>query len=515
MIQLPKHRGRREWCISRLPQPAWSNYAPAAQQEGTLTAKNGRYITQTPNNTVERAFLAAVDRDRDEALWSVDDSLAELASLAGTAGAEVVGTMVQRLRSPEPATYLGKGRVNELAELHQQLNFDLVIMDDELSPSQQRNLEEAIGTRVIDRTALILDIFAQHAHTREGQLQVELAQLVYRLPRLTGRGTSLSRVGGGSRGATGGVGGAIGVRGPGETKLEIDRRRIRTRIAELRRDLDQVRQQRSLLRQQRSAKAIPVVAIVGYTNAGKSTLFNTLTSAGVLAENRLFATLDPTTRHVTLPTHQEVLMTDTVGFIQKLPTSLVAAFRATLEEVVEADILLEVVDVTHENAIEQSQTVQDVLAELGAGDKPRVTALNKIDLLSDPSEVDTSLFPNAVPVSAIRGQNLEALLTRIGDVIALQMVPVRVLLPFERGDLVEVFHRRGSVSREQAQENGTLIEGGLPQPLLGMFAPFHLQSDGAHRNGRTARHAPTRQAPHRIPGRVNGISQERPSATAG
>ncbi|MGZ3673567.1 MAG: GTPase HflX [Ktedonobacterales bacterium] len=461
---------------------------------------------------MERAFLAAVDLDRDEALWSVDDSLAELASLAGTAGAEVVGTLVQRLRSPDPATYLGKGRVNELAELRQQLNFDLVIMDDELSPSQQRNLEEAIGTRVIDRTALILDIFAQHAHTREGQLQVELAQLVYRLPRLTGRGTSLSRVGGGSRGATGGVGGAIGVRGPGETKLEIDRRRIRTRIAELRRDLDQVRQQRSLLRRQRSAKAIPVVAIVGYTNAGKSTLFNTLTSAGVLAENRLFATLDPTTRHVTLPTHQEVLMTDTVGFIQKLPTSLVAAFRATLEEVVEADILLEVVDVTHENAIEQSQTVQDVLAELGAGDKPRVTALNKIDLLADPSDVDTSLFPNAVPVSAITGQNLEALLTRIGDVIALQMVPVRVLLPFERGDLVEVFHRRGSVTREQAQENGTLIEGGLPQPLLGMFAAYHLQLDGAHRDGQTARHTQTRRAPRRAPG---GISQEQPSATAG
>ncbi|MGZ3664181.1 MAG: GTPase HflX [Ktedonobacterales bacterium] len=464
---------------------------------------------------MERAFLAAVEIDRDEALWSVDDSLAELASLAGTAGAEVVGTLVQRLRSPDPATYLGKGRVNELAELRQQLNFDLVIMDDELSPSQQRNLEEAIGTRVIDRTALILDIFAQHAHTREGQLQVELAQLVYRLPRLTGRGTSLSRVGGGSRGATGGVGGAIGVRGPGETKLEIDRRRIRTRIAELRRDLDQVRQQRSLLRRQRSAKAIPVVAIVGYTNAGKSTLFNTLTSAGVLAENRLFATLDPTTRHVTLPTHQEVLMTDTVGFIQKLPTSLVAAFRATLEEVVEADILLEVVDVTHENAIEQSQTVQDVLAELGAGDKPRVTALNKIDLLADPSDVDTSLFPNAVPVSAITGQNLEALLTRIGDVIAQQMVPVRVLLPFERGDLVEVFHRRGSVTREQAQENGTLIEGGLPQPLLGMFAPFQLQSNGTHRNGRTVHPTQTRRAPRRVPDSVDGISHEQPSATAG
>ena len=481
-----------------------------------LTAKNGRYITQTPQHTVERAFLAAVESSRDETLWSVEDSLAELASLAGTAGAEVVGTMVQRLRSPDSATYLGKGRVSELAQLREEQGFDLLIMDDELSPSQQRNLEEATGARVIDRTALILDIFAQHAHTREGQLQVELAQLVYRLPRLTGKGQALSRVGGGSRGATGGVGGAIGVRGPGETKLEIDRRRIRTRIAELRRELEQVRQQRTLLRRQRSAKAIPVVAIVGYTNAGKSTLFNTLTSAGVLAENRLFATLDPTTRHVTLPTHQEVLLTDTVGFIQKLPTSLVAAFRATLEEVVEADILLEVVDVTHENAIEQSQTVQDVLSELGAAGKPRVTALNKIDLLADPSEVDTALFPNAVAVSAVTGEHLEALLTRIGEVIAQQMVAVRVLLPFERGDLVEVFHRRGHVNAEQSLENGTLIDGALPPPLLGMFAPFRQQAGGTQGTGRVARRGQTRRAPDSSHGGVNAIRREQSNAaTAG
>ncbi len=398
----------------------------------------------------------------------------ELASLARTAGAEVVGTLIQRLRAPDPATYLGKGRANEIAQRREELGFDLLILDDEVSPSQQRNLEEVTGARVIDRTALILDIFAQHARTREGQLQVELAQLEYRLPRLTGRGRDLSRVGGGTRGAggRGGAGGAIGVRGPGETKLEIDRRRIRSRIAELRRELDAVRQQRGLIRRQRAAQAIPVVAIVGYTNAGKSTLFNTLTSAGVLAENKLFATLDPTTRHVTLPTHQDVLMTDTVGFIQKLPTKLVAAFRATLEEVVEADVLLEVVDISHENAIEQSQTVSDVLAELGAADKPRVTALNKIDLLADPADADTSLFPNAVPVSALASTGLKELLTVVGEVVSEGMIAVRVVLPYDRGDLVETFHRRGMVTLERHDERGTLLEGKLPKTVLGLYTPY-------------------------------------------
>ncbi len=445
-----------------------------AIRKETSTPKNGSLINLTADNPTERAFLAAVEPQHTDALWSAEDSLEELASLARTAGAEVAGTMIQHLRMPDRTTYLGKGRANEIATLRDELGFDLLILDDEVSPSQQRNLEDVTGVRVIDRTALILDIFAQHAHTREGQLQVELALLEYRLPRLAGRGRDLSRVGGGSRGASGGVGGAIGVRGPGETKLEVDRRRIRSRIAELRRELDAVRQQRGLLRRQRNAKAIPVVAIVGYTNAGKSTLFNTLTSAAVTAEDKLFATLDPTTRHVVLPSHGEVLMTDTVGFIQKLPTNLVAAFRATLEEVVEADVLLEVVDVTHPNAIEQSATVADVLAELGAADKPRVTALNKIDLLAHPDEIDTALYVNAVPVSAATGAGLRELLSRVGNVIAEGMVPVRVLVPFERGDLVEAFHRRGNVQQEQQDETGTHIEGALPGPLLGVFAPYRL-----------------------------------------
>ena len=454
-------------------------------EEATPTARhNERLFTTTDQNRPERAFLATVEATREESLWSADDSLSELASLARTAGAEVLGTMVQRLRSPDQATYLGKGRANELAQLRRELDFDLVIVDDELSPSQQRNLEEIVEARVIDRTALILDIFAQHAHTREGQLQVELAQLQYRLPRLVGRGREMTRIGGGSRGSGGGgVGGAIGVRGPGETKLEIGRRRIRTRIAELRRELEAIREHRGQRRRQRASKAIPVVAIVGYTNAGKSTLFNKLTDASVLAENKLFATLDPTTRHVVLPSHGEVLMTDTVGFIQKLPTSLVAAFRATLEEVIEADILLEVVDITHENAIEQSETVNDVLAELGAIDKPRVTALNKIDLLADPQQIDTALFPNAAPVSALTGEGLRELLQTVGEVIAEGMVPVRLRIPFDHGELTEIFHRRGHVVEERQDADGVYLRGGLPAALLGMFAPYRLGSfrEGARR----------------------------------
>ncbi|MBF6591932.1 MAG: GTPase HflX [Ktedonobacterales bacterium] len=443
----------------------------------------------------EKAFLVAVDTGREDALWDVEDSLGELAALARTAGAEVLGSLWQRLPTPSAALYLGKGRANELAQMREQLDFDLVIVDDELTSTQQRNLEDLVGARIVDRTALILDIFAQHARTREGQLQVELAQLDYRLPRLTGRGRALSRVGGGSRGSGGGgVGGAIGVRGPGETKLEMDRRRIRARIAELRRELEAVRQQRTLQRRQRAAQAIPVVAIVGYTNAGKSTLFNALTAAGVITENKLFATLDPTTRHITLPTHQEVLLTDTVGFIQKLPTSLVASFRATLEEVVEADVLLEVVDVTHENAIEQSQTVDEVLTELGAAEKPRVTALNKSDLLPDPLRVDTSLYENAVAVSAVTRQNLDALLRRVGAVITAGMVRVRVRVPFERGDLVEAFHRRGQVTEQHAEADGTEIEGLLPRALLNAFAPYRVAHPPARR--RTQRHV-TGQAAER------------------
>ncbi len=421
----------------------------------------------------EYAYLAAVESDDDESLWSAEDSISELGALARTAGAEVVGSMIQHLRHPDPVTYIGKGRAHELIALSKELDIDLVIVDDELSPSQQRGLESLLDIRVIDRTALILDIFAQHARTREGQLQVELAQLEYRLPRLTGRGVALSRQAGGSRGASAtGAGGAIGVRGPGETKLEIDRRRIRSRIAELREDIESVREQRKVHRRQRSAQAIPVIAVVGYTNAGKSTLFNALTEASVLVENKLFATLDPVTRHITLPNNQEALLTDTVGFIQKLPTKLVAAFRATLEEVIDADMLLEVVDASHENAIEQSETVNDTLRDLEAAGKPRVTALNKIDLLADPSMLDLSLYPNAVPISALNCTGLDALLDALARVLAASMELVQVIIPFDRGDLVELFHRRGHVEREEHSPAGTLLSGHIPRAMHSYFAPY-------------------------------------------
>ncbi|MGZ6278507.1 MAG: GTPase HflX [Ktedonobacteraceae bacterium] len=419
----------------------------------------------------EHAFLVAVDQDESESLWSVEDSLSELGTLARTAGAEVVGTLTQRLRHPDVATYIGKGRAQELRDTEKELDFDLVIFDDELSPSQQRNLEKLLDARVIDRTALILDIFAQHARTREGRLQVELAQLEYRLPRLAGRGVDLSRQAGGSRSAgAGGVGGAIGVRGPGETKLEIDRRRIRSRIAELHEEIEGVREQRTIHRRQRAAQAIPVIAVVGYTNAGKSTLFNALTEAEVLAENKLFATLDPTTRHIILPGNQEALLTDTVGFIQKLPTRLIAAFRATLEEVIDADLLLEVVDISHENAIEQNETVNEVLHELEADKKPRVTALNKVDLLDDRSDADTSLYPHAVAVSALKKVGFESLLIQIAEVLAANMEAIQVIIPYDKSELVELFHRRGRVEIEEHRPDGTFIAGRIPRSLLNYFS---------------------------------------------
>lgn len=318
----------------------------------------------------ERAYLVAADTFGT--LLPVGESIAELGELARTAGAEVVGQTTQRLEHPNPATYIGKGKVEEIVEARHELDASLVIFDDELSPSQQRNLERAIGTKVLDRTALILDIFATHAHTREGRLQVELAQMQYMLPRLAGQWSHLER-----------MEGAIGTRGPGETQIETDRRIIRSRIARIRRELDDVRAQRALYRRRRARNGMPVVTLVGYTNAGKSSLMRALSGADVLAEDKLFATLDPVTRRLRLPSGEVVLLTDTVGFIQKLPTDLVAAFRATLEEVAEADLLLHVIDISHPAAYEQTQAVERTLEEIGADGRPVLLALNKLDLLTD------------------------------------------------------------------------------------------------------------------------------------
>ena len=318
----------------------------------------------------ERAYLVAVDV-KGEGAWDAQSSLDELAQLATTAGAVVIGRTVQRLDSPNPATYIGKGKLAEIVAQRQTHEYDVVIFDDELSPSQQRNLEEALKVKVIDRTALILDIFARRARTREGALQVDLAQHEYLLPRLAGQWSHLERLGAG-----------IGTRGPGETQLETDRRLIRGRISRLKDELERVRRHRALYRRRRAKTGVPVAALVGYTNAGKSTLMNALSGADVLAENKLFATLDPVTRRVNLPGGGHFLLTDTVGFIQKLPTQLVAAFRATLEELADADLLVHVVDITHVNAAEQAETVEDTLADLEVAEKPRLTVLNKVDTLA-------------------------------------------------------------------------------------------------------------------------------------
>jgi GTP-binding protein HflX len=399
-----------------------------------------------------------VELKRRDGRWRVEDSLAELAQLARTAGVEVVGSTYQRVRSPHPAYYIGRGKLQELEGERDLLGYDMLIFDDELLPRQQRNLEEALEVKVLDRTALILDIFAKHARTKEGQLQVELAQYEYRLPRLTRMWAHLSRQ----------TVGGVGLRGPGETQLEVDRREMRRRIARLRGQLEEVRRHRQLYRRRRRRAGIPVVAIVGYTNAGKSSLLNAIAGSSVLVEDALFATLDPTTRRVTLPGGSEVLFTDTVGFIQKLPPTVVAAFRATLEEVREADLLVHVLDITHELAHEQRQTVQDILGELGVDERPTVLALNKIDLLEDlqPVEEMASAHPNSVAISAREGIGLEALLQVVEEALNRSLAPVRVEIPYANQELVSLFHRGGIVEEEEHGEAGTRIRGRVPLRML-------------------------------------------------
>lgn len=406
-------------------------------------------------------------------LLPAEASLEELALLADTAGIDVVGQTIQRFDKPNSATYIGPGKVEEVKTLIDELQADVVLFDDELSPRHQRELETIFGedVKVIDRTALILDIFAQHADTREGKLQVELAQLEYRLPRLTRMWTHLARQAGGrAGGATGGV----GLRGPGETQLETDRREIGRRISQIKEELDGVRAHRERHRSKRQQTELQVVAIVGYTNAGKSTLLNKLSGADVPAADMLFATLDPTTRKVHMPGGREVLFTDTVGFIQKLPTQIVAAFRATLEEIGDADMLLHVVDLTHPNVAEQIEAVEDTLAELEADHLPMVIALNKADRLEDPEAVSASLELSApaVLISAKTGRGIDELLITIEAAMVGLLDPIEVHIPYERGDLLSLFYERGQVDQEKHTETGVHLFGRVPARLVPIFEPL-------------------------------------------
>ena len=414
---------------------------------------------------IEKAFLIAVDTGDDPG-WTAEDSLAELASLADTAGAEVVGAEWQNRRHVDPAWYVGKGKAQELVAAKGETGFGILVADDELSPTQQRTLEQLLGVKVIDRSRLILDIFAMHAQTREGRLQVELAQLEYQLPRLTRMWTHLSRTGGG-----------IGTRGPGETQLETDRRVIRERIKKMKQRVEEVRQQRRVASRGRDRRLVPTVGIVGYTNAGKSTLLNALVGEEVTrAEDRLFATLDPTSRQVRLGDGQTAIVTDTVGFIHKLPHQLIEAFRATLEEVNRADVLVEVVDVSDPHAAEHRATVQQVLDELGAGSKPRLVALNKADLLDpgDPAEDDAGdgaadgaeaaagrVAPGAVLVSALTGAGLQELRGEVAALLASLWVDVDVVVPYAEGALLAQVRERGA-TEVSYDERGARVVGRVP-----------------------------------------------------
>ncbi|HUY97197.1 MAG TPA: GTPase HflX [Verrucomicrobiae bacterium] len=423
----------------------------------------------------ERAFLLGWVAG-DAGVQSLDPEMDELAELARTAGAEVVGSDVQRRERPDPALFFGRGKVEELGALRAELAFDLLIANEELSPRQQRNLEQELEVKVLDRTELILDIFAQHARTREGRLQVEVAQLRHLLPRLTG-GRDLSRLGGG-----------IGTRGPGEQKLEADRRRIRTRLRQFDRELKEVRGERALHREGRARRSLRTVALVGYTNAGKSTLLNRMTAGGAETEHRLFATLDPRTRLLRLPGGLDCLLTDTVGFIQKLPHDLVAAFRATLEEVGSADVLVHVLDAGQPRAEQQLETVHQTLGELDALDRPRILALNKVDRLSVGARSRLQMVPwdgyaAAVAVSALTGEGVEDLGAALATLLAEPLERLEVVVPYTDPQSLLRWRRYGRIEHEEYTDRGVHVVGrvppGLARSLLGEDAEDPLAGGDA------------------------------------
>lgn len=416
----------------------------------------------------ERAILIGMEWGRNDSLWTVDDSLEELKQLADTAGATVIKKFIQKRPKPDPAFFIGRGKVQELALYAQQENIDLCIFDDELSPAQQRNIESVMGIRILDRTALILDIFAQRARTNEGKLQVELAQLQYTLPRIMGKGLMLSRLGGG-----------IGTRGPGETKLEVDRRRIRDRIAFIKDQIEKVKAVRSLHRSKRKKNNVFEVSLVGYTNAGKSTLLNTLTNSDIYAKDQLFATLDPTTRQLTLPNKQEIIITDTVGFIQRLPHQLIAAFRSTLEVVTEADLLVHVIDVSHELYKEQAAAVHEVLKEIGAETKPVITVYNKIDKLPPDSKLADrlALEEDAVCISAAKKLNLETLQQMIESHLKSKAVEVTLCIPYAETAKAAQLHETANVLEQEYTENGAVMKVILPVEDLEAYNEYILKSE--------------------------------------
>jgi GTP-binding protein HflX len=427
----------------------------------------------------ERAFLIGVEIYDQEQMLSIHDSLSELSLLASTAGLNVVGQTTQKLNKPNPKTFIGSGKVDEVKSLVSETQAEVILFDDELSPRHQRELEKIFGEdiRVIDRTALILDIFAQHASTSEGSLQVELAQYEYRLPRLTRAWTHLARQAGGGGGRSGS--GGVGLRGPGETQLEVDRRDISRRIDRLKKELEKVRAGRERRRIHRRRSRIPVVALVGYTNAGKSTLLNQLASSDVYVADQLFATLDPTTRRVELPGNTPALFTDTVGFIQKLPTVLVSAFRATLEEISDADLLIHVLDITHINMRAQAESVLSTLKEIEADHIPVLTAINKIDLLEDPNAAREAMevFPDAVAISALDGEGMNDLLEAVQIHLYEIYTFLEVHLPYSEGKLISLFHEQGQVELVEHMNGGVLIRGRIPGRIRARFESYLREQD--------------------------------------